>query len=267
MIEMGFIGVGNMGAALAQAAAKKLPGGSLLLANRTAEKAQALAALLGCGIGDNDAVAARCRFILLGVKPQMMASVLAGIAPVLRARTEPFVLVTMAAGLTTARIREMAGGDYPVIRIMPNTPCRIGRGVVLCCRSAQVTDADYGSFRSYLSAAGTLVDLAEGQIDAGSAISGCGPAYVDTFIEAMADAGVACGLPRAEALRLAAATVSGSAALVEESGMHPAQLRDAVCSPGGSTIAGVIQLENSGFRAAVCSCIEAAYERTKELGK
>lgn len=267
MYQMGFIGAGNMGSALAQAAAKNLPAEQLVIANRTAAKAEALAGRLGCKAADNQTVAAESRFIFLGVKPQMMADLLTELAPVLRSRTERFILVTMAAGLTIARIQELAGVTCPVIRIMPNTPCAIGSGVILCCRNELTTDAEYQTFKDAMAAAGSLIDLREALIDAGSAISGCGPAYVYTFIEAMADAGVACGLTRADALSLAASTVSGAAAMVTESGRHPAQLRDQVCSPGGSTIAGVLSLENDGFRAAVSNCVLAAFDRTKELGK
>jgi len=267
MYTMGFIGTGNMGSALAQAAAKRLPPEQLVLANRTAAKAEALAAQLGCQAADNRTVCAQSRYILLGVKPQMMADLLTGLAPTLRERTDRFVLVTMAAGLTAARIQALAGAAYPVIRIMPNTPCAIGSGTILCCRSSGVTDAEYAAFQDALTAAGTLIDLSEPLIDAGSAISGCGPAFVYTFIEAMADAGVACGLTRAAALTLSAATVRGSADMVMQSGAHPAQLRDQVCSPGGSTIAGVLQMERAGFRAAVAGGVIAAYRRTQELGK
>ena len=264
---MGFIGTGNMGSAIAQAAAKVLPSVDLLLVNRTRAKAERLAERLGCDVGDDEQAARESKYVLLGVKPQMMERVFQKIAPVLQERKDRFLLVTMAAGLTIERICQLAGGDYPVIRIMPNTPCAIGAGTVLCCKNEAVTEEEYTFFKAALQKCGTLVDLPEHLIDAGSAISGCSPAYVYTFIESMADAGVACGLTRQDALSLAAATVNGAARMVQESGEHPAQLRDRVCSPGGSTIAGVLSLENDGFRGAVANCIRAAYERTKELGK
>lgn len=267
MYQMGFIGTGNMGSAIAQAAAKVLPSVDLLLVNRTRAKAERLAERLGCDVGDDEQAARESKYVLLGVKPQMMERVFQKIAPVLQERKDRFLLVTMAAGLTIERICQLAGGDYPVIRIMPNTPCAIGAGTVLCCKNEAVTEEEYTFFKAALQKCGTLVDLPEHLIDAGSAISGCSPAYVYTFIESMADAGVACGLTRQDALSLAAATVNGAARMVQESGEHPAQLRDRVCSPGGSTIAGVLSLENDGFRGAVANCIRAAYERTKELGK
>ena len=263
--KFGFIGVGNMGSALAQAVVKRVEPQRVVLANRSPAKAEVLAGTLGCASGDNIAAAQGSKFIMLGVKPQMMAGMLAGIAPVLASRRDGFVLVSMAAGLTIGRIRELAGGDYPVIRIMPNTPCSIGDGIILCCRSGNVSDGDYQEFKDAMAGAGLTSDLDEGLFDAGSAISGCGPAYVYMLIEAMADGGVACGLPRVEAHRLAAVMVRGSADLTLQSGRHTAQLRDNVCSPGGSTIAGVLALERGGFRAAVADCILAAYDRTRGL--
>ena len=267
MNKIGFIGTGNMGSALASAAARGLPGEEIMLANRTAAKAEQLAQKLGCRSADDCSVAASAKYIVLAVKPQMMAAMLGDVAPVLKVRDDRFVLVTIAAGLTMSRIQEMVGDEYPIIRVMPNTPCAIGSGVILCCRNEKVSDKEYAEFKAIMAGAGTLIDLAENLIDAGSALSGCGPAFVYTFMEAMADAGVACGLTRADAQKLAAATVMGSADMAIHSGKHTAELRDNVCSPGGSTIAGVLSLENDGFRAAVANCVLAAFEKTKELGK
>ena len=265
MYEFGFIGVGNMGSALVKAATQHVDPSRIILANRTATKAEVLAATLGCAHGDNLVAAKNSRFIMLGVKPQAMADMLSGIAPVLSQRKGGFVLVSMAAGLPIKRIQELVGSDYPVIRIMPNTPCAVGDGVLLCCRSENVSDADYSAFKENMSGAGTAVDLNENLFDAGCAISGCGPAYVYMFIEAMADAGVACGLPRADAVTLASITLRGSADLVLQSGKHTAQLKDNVCSPGGSTIAGVMELDRGGFRAAIENCVLAAYNKTRDL--
>lgn len=265
MATFGFIGAGNMGGALARAACRRLPGGQVLLANRTAEKAQALARELGCRTADNAAVAENADFIFLGVKPQMMADLLADIGPVLAGRQTRFILVTMAAGLTIARIQELAGGPYPVIRIMPNTPASIGEGMILYACGDGVTKAEEQVFLDAMAGAGRFSPLAEKLIDAGSAVSGCGPAFVDLFIEALADGGVACGLPRAAALEYAAQMVAGSARLVLESGSHPGALKDAVCSPGGTTIQGVRTLEEAGFRGAVMDAVIAAYEKNQDL--
>ena len=269
----GFIGCGNMGGALATAACKSGVG-RVLLANRTQAKAEALAARLeGMGaavaVAENAGVAEEADYIFLGVKPQMMADMLGSIAPVLAARARAgrrFVLVTMAAGLTVARIREMAGADYPVIRIMPNTPCAIGKGMILCAAHG-VTEAEKTAFCEGMAAAGRLDWLEEHLIDAGSAVSGCGPAFAYLFMEALADGAVECGLPRAKALEFAAQMVLGSAKLVLETGKHPGDLKDAVCSPGGTTIQGVRVLEEQGFRAAAMDAVIAAYEKTVAMKK
>lgn len=265
MVTFGFIGTGNMGSALAHAARKRLSGAQILLSNRTAEKARLLSKELSCKAADNTAVASEAEYLFLGVKPQMMNDMLAQIAPVLAARKDRFVLVTMAAGVSIRRIQELAGGDYPVIRIMPNTPSSIGEGMILYTAGPGVTDEELKVFLDAMAGAGRLSPLPEHLIDAGSSVSGCGPAFVDLFIEALADGGVACGLPRAAALELAAQMVAGSARLVLESGKHPGALKDAVCSPGGTTIQGVRALEQAGFRGAVMDAVIAAYEKNEEL--
>ena len=263
----GFIGCGNMGGALAAAAAKTLGGEALILADHDREKAAALASRLGSHCGSNEEAAQNCRYLFLGVKPQMMAGLFATLAPVLRARTDRFVLVTMAAGLTISRIRELSGGDYPIIRIMPNTPASVGEGMLLYTAGEGVTDEEKSAFVSHMAGAGLLEELPEHPIDAGSAVSGCGPAFADLFMEALADGGVACGLPRDKAQLYAAQMLLGSARLLLESRDHPGLLKDRVCSPGGSTIAGVRALESRAFRGAVMEAVEAAYQKTVALGQ
>ena len=265
MATFGFIGTGNMGGALARALAKNVEGDSILLANRTAEKAAALATELGCKAVSSEAIAKKADYIFLGVKPQMMADLLAQLSPILKEREDRFILVTMAAGLTIERIREMAGGDYPVIRIMPNTPASIGEGMILYTAGSDVLDIELQIFLAAMAGAGRLSPLPEHLMDAGSAVSGCGPAFVDLFIEALADGGVACGLPRASALEFAAQMVAGSAKLVLESGKHPGVLKDAVCSPGGTTIQGVRALEAGNFRGTVMEAVIKAYEKNFDL--
>lgn len=250
-----------MGSALAKAAAKALPAEKILLSNRTPAKAETLARELGCSWGPAEQAAREADYILLGVKPQMMEGLLEELAPVLAERTDRFVLVTMAAGLTMERIAAMAGGEYPVIRIMPNTPCAIGEGIILCDANHAVTAEELDFFTNAMSGAGVLDRLEERLIDAGSAVAGCGPAFACLFIEALADGGVACGLPRAQALEFAAQMVLGSARLLLESGKHPGELKDAVCSPGGTTIQGVRKLEEAGFRGAVMNAVIAACEK------
>lgn len=262
----GFIGTGNMGGALASAAAKAMPAESIFLSNRTAEKALALAEKLGCRAVSAEETA-KCAYVFLGVKPQMMAGLLSDIAPVLAARTDEFVLVSMAAGLTIADIRRMAGGDYPVIRIMPNTPVAVGCGIILYDASENVSAEALAQFCENLRFAGILDPLPEKLIDAGSAVAGCGPAFASLFMEALADGAVACGLPRDKALKYTAQMLLGTAQLALQTGEHPGRLKDAVCSPGGSTIAGVRALEQGNFRGSTMDAVESAYHRTKELGK
>lgn len=262
--KVGLIGCGNMGSALAAAIQKE--GRSIYLSNRTATKAETLAQRIGGSVCTNLEIASSCDLIFLGVKPQMMPEVLGEISAALAGRTTPFVLVTMAAGLTMEAVQQLAGGPYPVIRIMPNTPVSIGKGMILCCDTG-VSPEELAEFRTLLSGAGRLDTLPESLIDAGSAVSGCGPAFVYLFLEALADGGVACGLPRAKAQEYAAQTLVGAAELVLQSGQHPGALKDAVCSPAGTTIQGVRALERSGLRSAAMEAVIAAYEKTCALAK
>lgn len=263
-MKLGFIGTGNMGGTLAIAAAKAKA--DILLCNRTTAKAEALAAQLGCAVATARKVAEHCDYIFLGVKPQMMGGLLAELAPVLKERTTPFTLISMAAGLTMATIRQMAGGDYPVIRIMPNTPVAVGEGVILFDATEDVSPAVLDGFCASMAKAGFVDRLPESLMDAGSAVAGCGPAFVAMFMEALADGGVSCGLPRQKALQYAAHTLRGTAQLLLETGKHPGQLKDEVCSPGGSTIRGVQALEDGALRATAMNAVLAAFRRNQSLG-
>lgn len=266
-LKFAFIGVGNMGGALVRAALRNVPGDCVGLAGRTPEKVKALAEELGCHAGSAAGVAGWGNFLFLGVKPQVMPELLAELGPVLadRTGTDRFILVTMAAGISIAKIQELAGGDYPVIRIMPNTPASVGEGMILYTCGESVTAEEERVFLEAMAGAGRFSALPERLIDAGSAVSGCGPAFADLFLEALADGGVACGLPRAQAMELAAQMLLGSARLALESGQNPGALKDAVCSPGGTTIQGVRALEAAGFRSGVMEAVIAAYEKTLEL--
>ena len=261
----GFIGTGNMASALATAACRAVDPRKIYLSNRTADKARKLAEKLGANLSDNAAIAGDCDYIFLGVKPQMMADLLTTLRPVFERRKTPFVLVSMAAGLTIDALAEMAGVPCPIIRIMPNTPCAIGEGLTLYACSAEVTDAQEKAFLHLLSRSGALEPLSESLIDAGSAVAGCGGAFACLFLEALADGAVACGLPRDKAQRYAAQMLKGTAELALQSQQHTGALKDAVCSPGGTTIAGVRALEEGGFRAAAMNAVIAAYERTAAL--
>lgn len=264
-VKLGFIGVGNMGGALARAARKSVPGACIGLAGRTPEKIKTLAEELGCRASGGVGVAKWADYVFLGVKPQIMPELLTELKPELAERPDRFVLVTMAAGLSIARVQELAGGTYPVIRIMPNTPVAVGRGMILYTCGESVTGEEERIFLEAMAGAGRFSRLPERLMDAGSAVSGCGPAFADLFLEALADGGVACGLPRAQAVELAAQMMLGSAKLALRSGQHPGALKDAVCSPGGATIQGVRALEAAGFRGAVMEAVIASYEKTLEL--
>lgn len=264
--RFGFIGTGNMGGAMAKAAARSLKPSQIFLANRTHEKAVALASKLGATAVSVEEAAA-CDIVFLGVKPQMMQDLLMQIAPILVQRKRPFALVSMAAGLTTDRIREMADGNYPVIRIMPNTPVAVGSGVVLYDYTDNVTKELLDAFCLSMRFAGLVDHLPEQLIDAGTSVAGCGPAFAFYFIEALSQGGIACGLPEEKAMQYAKQMLLGSAMLALQSGDHPSKLRQAVCSPAGSTIEGVHKLEECGFIEAVSQAVVASYERNVELGK
>ena len=258
-MKAGFIGCGNMGGTLA-AVASKSGAGEILAADHNESKVAALCEAHGCIASTAAEIAAEADYIFLGVKPQVMRAAAEEIRGILAARQEPFAVVSMAAGMTAADVSEMLGGA-PVIRIMPNTPAAVGEGVILYCLGAGVTGAQETDFLALLGPAGELVRLDESKIDMGSALTGCGPAFVCLLMEAMTDAGVRCGLPRDKALQFAAQMMKGSAELLLEENMHPAVLKDRVCSPGGSTIQGVRRLEESGFRAAAMDAVIATFEK------
>ena len=263
MYLLGLIGVGNMGGALARGAAAPE---DVILANRTPEKASALAAELGCTAADAAAVAGEARYILLCVKPKDMAGCLASIRPVLERREDRFVLVSIAAGLDTAAIQALAGRPWPVIRLCPNTPVSIGKGLITWCER-DTAPGEAAALAAAMAKTGPWEECPEALMDVASVISGCTPAFTYMFIEALADGAVSCGMPRDKALRWAAAAVEGAAALAAQDGRHPGALKDAVCSPGGSTIQGVLALEKGAFRAAAAQAVIAAVEKTKSIGK
>lgn len=261
-MKYGFIGCGNMGGAVARALSRSTK--DILVSDRSG-KAKALAEELGISYGDSQTIAQSCQRIFLAVKPHMMADMLAPLAPVL-AQRKP-VLITMAAGLTMAQIQAFVGTEIPIIRIMPNTPTAVGMGVIPYCTNQLVTDADLSDWLQDMAPCGLLDPLEERLIDAASALSGSGPAYAYVLLEALSDGAVACGLPRAKAMAYAAKMLSGSAEMFLASGQHPGALKDAVCSPGGSTIEGIRVLEQRGFRGAAMDCVIAAYRKNLELGK
>ena len=251
-----------MGGALARAVSR-VAYVKVFLYDKDTERAEALGREI-----DGSAVQlseiAKCDYIFLGVKPNIIASVAKELSPMLDERT---VVVTMAAGVSTEQLEGALGKAAPIIRIMPNTPAAYGKGMILYTATEAVAPEALERFADIMKYSGRLDLIPERLIDAGSAVSGCGPAFVYMFIEALADGGVAAGLPRDKAMQYAAETVIGAATVVIESGKHPGELKDAVCSPGGSTIEGVLTLESGGMRGIVSDAVIAAYEKTKKLGK
>ena len=265
MKQAAFLGTGNMGGALVRAACRSVGAEEVILSNRTRSKAQALADETGCSVAaDNRTAAGNARYLFLGVKPHLVRQLLEEVSPVL---TRGQGVVSMAAGLTTEALASWAPAGVPILRIMPNTPSAIGKGMTALCAAPGVGEEHLAAVEAILTGSGRVERLEERLMDAFSAVAGCGPAFVYPFLEAMADGGVLAGLPREQAKVFAAQTMLGAAALVLESGEHPGALKDAVCSPGGSTIEGVAALERHGFRGAVLDAVEAAWKKNAALGK
>lgn len=265
MLTVGFIGTGNMGGALAKAVAS-VGEFRVLLSDKSSDRALALAKEINAEAADNKSVIAESDFIFIGLKPQVLPAVLKELSGEFSSRKSKFVIVSMAAGVTISRILELLGNDLPLIRILPNTPVSVGEGVIQYTYNSEISKDDINSFISVLSKAGKLFEVSEKMIDAGCAVAGCGPAFVDMFIEALADGGVACGLPMNLAMQFAEQTVLGTAKLAIETAKHPEILKDEVCSPGGSTIQGVRVLEDKAFRSAVMNAVISSYEKTQQLG-
>lgn len=274
MKKAAFIGVGNMGGALACAACRAVGPEQVVVYNRTQSKARTLADELGCTVAANAVEAVQSsQYIFLGVKPNGIRPLLAEIGRLLcklHQDGEDKVIVSMAAGVELNSMYEVVnnvGYDVPLLRIMPNTCVAIGQGMTALCARAGVDESHIQGVEEILSATGKVARLPENLIDQFTAVAGCGPAFVYPYIEALADGAVSAGLPRKQAMEYAAQTVMGAAAMVLESGKHPGQLKDEVCSPGGSTIAGVAELERGGLRAAAINAVLASYKRGTELGK
>lgn len=267
--KISFIGTGNMGGAIIKAACKALDPSLITITDYHPEKARQLAGELGCNAcSSNEEAVLFADYIFLCVKPQVIGSVLQEISAALN--TDDKTLVSIAAGITIDSIRDSlkdAQGRIPIIRIMPNTPVSIGKGMLALAAPEDVSAEKIKEIQTVLQWAGRLEQLPETLMDQFTAIGGCAPAFVYLFIEALADGGVMTGLSRSQALTYAAQTVLGSAAMILETQQHPGVLKDNVCSPGGSTIAGVAALEAHGFRSAAIEAVLAAYRKNQDLGK
>lgn len=262
---IGLLGAGVMGEAVLTAV---LAGGTapteVLLAEAAPERAAAVADRHGVQIAGAIEVAAAASVLLVALKPKDVPAVLDQVGPALAPGA---VVVSVAAGLTTTTLEAHLPAGTPVVRVMPNTPALIGRGAAGMCAGSHATTDHLDRVAGLLEHTGLVVRVAESEMDAVTAISGSGPAYVFYLVDALAEAGVLLGLTRAQALDLATATFSGAAALLEQTGEHPVVLRERVSSPGGTTVAGLHELDAHGVRAAVVAAARAARDRSAELGR
>ena len=258
--QLGFIGCGNMGGALAIAAAKSISPQQIALFDKNEQKAAALALTLGAVQTSLYDLVKESRFLIIGVKPQDYPALAQEVKPYLGAEA----IVSMAAGVSIQAVKN-AFGNLPVIRIMPNTPAKVEKGMILyaTCDVESRTEQD---FIAAFAAAGIMDKLAEEKIDAASALSGCGPAFCYLFLQALADGAVECGLSPDKAQLYAAQTMLGAAQMVLTCG-DPIQRKNEVCSPGGTTIEGVKALEQGDLHGVAVSAVKASYHRTLELKK
>lgn len=264
-MKIGFIGLGNMAKAMIGGMlAKGIAQPEELTGSAKTEKTRK-AAEEKYGIetlADNGAVAEVSDILILAVKPQMFDTVIPQIRDRIRKDT---LIVSIAAGRTIAQIEEALGGSFKVVRCMPNTPAMVGAGCSGVCRNEKVTEEEMAKCMELLGSFGLAEEVPEKLMDAVVGISGSSPAFVFLFLEALADGGVKAGMPREQAYRFAAQTVMGSAKLMLETGKHPGELKDMVCSPGGTTIEGVQTLEDMGLRSAVMSAVEACVEKSRNM--
>ncbi|WP_035987421.1 pyrroline-5-carboxylate reductase [Leptolyngbya sp. KIOST-1] len=267
LATFGVIGGGMMGEALITRLLdqKIFTPGSVMVSDPQAARRELLHQSYGVQTtADNQLVIDSAEIVLLAIKPQMLASVADPLKP--PTRDSPPLLLSILAGTTLARLQAAFPG-WAVVRAMPNTPATVGAGVTALATGEGVSIEQLSQARTIFASVGTVVEVPEYQMDAVTALSGSGPGYLALVVEALADGGVAVGLPRAVALELAIATVRGTGELLHQSNLHPAVLKDRVTSPGGTTIAGIGALEAGGLRSALIAAVKAAYLRSKELGQ
>lgn len=235
----------------------------IVVSEPQAQRRDFLAGTYGVRVSeDNRQAASASEVLLLAIKPQALDTVMTGLLGVME---KPLVL-SILAGVPLSRL-ESGFPDRPVIRVMPNTPATVGQGMTAIAPGRRVEPQHLDLARDIFTAVGEVEEVPESLMDAVTGLSGSGPAFVAILVEALADGGVAAGLPRPVAARLALQTVLGTAVLLKESQLHPAQLKDRVTSPGGTTIAGVTRLEKGGYRSALIEAVVAAYQRSRELGR
>lgn len=264
-MRLGFIGCGNMAKAIIQGIISQgsVAPEEIIGSNTTEEHASQTTALLGIKTTtDTTQVVDQSDIVFLCVKPQQYESVLAQVKDRL---CENQILVSIAPGKTLNWLGEAIGKPAKLVRVMPNTPALVGEGTTTFCPGELVTEKEAQTIQKLLESFGMAIRLKEPLMDAASAVGGSAPAYAYMFIEALADGGVAEGLPREQAMTIAAQTVLGSAKMVLESDKHPGQLKDEVCSPAGSTIAGVEELEQGAFRGTTMGAIRACAAKARSL--
>ena len=263
--HIGFIGAGNMGSAIASQLSVSVPGEQIHVYDINSETCRRLKETLNVTTADSARdIARRCSIIILAVKPDTITRVLDDIKKVISDKT---LVLSIAAGIGISSIERIIGDDKRIIRIMPNTPSLIGEGMAVLSPNNTCSEEDINAAMSIFSLTGRAIVLPEKHMDAVTGVSGSGPAFVFTFIQAITDGGVKMGLPRDHALLLAAQTVLGAAKLVIESSEDPITLRGKVTSPGGTTIEGVHVLEKAGFSGSVIDAVEAAALKSKKLGE
>ncbi|EPF25813.1 pyrroline-5-carboxylate reductase [Treponema socranskii subsp. paredis ATCC 35535] len=262
-ITVSVIGCGAMGGAVLRALCKKIDPQSVKVSAKRFEHAEAIAAETKCvAVKTNSEAARKSDYVFIAVKPAYVLSVLEEISGELK---DDATVVSMAAGVPLEALSKASG--KPAVRIMPNMPVSVGEGMIALAASGDVSEERVAAVCALLEASGKVERVDEKLMDCVTAVSGSGPAYAFVFIEALADAAVRSGMPRDEAYVYAAQTVKGAAAAVLACGKNPASLKDAVCSPGGTTIEGVAALEKGGFRSAVFDAVKAAYEKSAAMSK
>ncbi len=274
-MKIGFIGLGNMASAIIGGMLREgvsldgqapLSAGDIIGSAKTDATRQARAEEFGIAVtADNREVATAADVLVLAVKPQFFGEVIDEIRDAVRPDA---LVISIAAGLTLERIASLFGRDantMRLIRCMPNTPALVNAGCTAVCPGSGATEADEAVCLALMESFGRAIVIPERLMDAASAVAGSSPAFVFVFIEALADGAVEAGMPRAQAYEFAAAAVAGSAQLVLETGRHPGDLKDMVCSPGGTTIEGVRALEQRAFRAATMEAVGACVAKAKEL--
>lgn len=264
MAKIGFIGMGNMGQAMLQGLLKQWKPEDILFSSGHEDKMEKVTKETGVPhVTANADCASRVKYLILAVKPQMLPRVFDEIRGVV---TKEQVVISIAAGYAVADLKAGLGGDVRIVRSMPNTPAMVGEGMTgVVYDNALFNEEERAVIDGIFTSFGRMERVEERLLDVVGSASGCSPAYVYMFIEALADGCVKHGMPRQMAYRMASQAVLGSAKMVLETGKHPGELKDMVCSPGGTTIEGLAALEECGFRSAVIKACDANYEKNQKL--